>query len=223
MMAERDTDECAAPYSKAYFDDLYGRRAIDWYKWLLIDVVEFGSPGALLDVGCGVGLFVELAQRWGINAVGLDGSAQAIAAARARAPSLELHQSDISESPLPFADGTFSNVTLHQVIAHLPPRALSPLFSECRRVLKAGGAIFVYSPSRNNRRAYVRDQTIRAPLAPSELREQLKAAGFMIIRQSNRMRWSPRHHLPERALTSFFGSWLYDWLSATSNAIARRA
>ena len=210
------------PFVKEYFDNFYGARQADWYTWLLIKVVHFGLPGSLLDLGCGLGLFVELASRWGIEAVGLDGSDAAIAMALKRAPGLKVQHGDVTK-PLPFPDRSFNNVTLHQVIAHLPSTALASLLLECHRVLKDQGVIFIFSPGKAHRPVIEKDPTICSPLYPSELRARLIAAGFKVVCEPNDTRFFPQNRLFSRPFRWLMQTRFQDWASATTNAFARRA
>ncbi len=109
------------------------------------DISRLGLSGAsrLLDLGCGpCGPLTFLVRLIGCHGTGVDMSAAAIAAGRARAASLgldqlvDLHQADLNE-PLPFASGTFDAVMSLDVILHLRDRAA--VFREVARVLTPGG------------------------------------------------------------------------------------
>lgn len=93
----------------------------DWraYKWLLAECVTYGPPGRILDLGAGLGHFVECCARFGIECVGLEGSEWAVQGARAR------YEMDIRhhylDEPLPFEDGSFGAVVCNQLLGHLLP------------------------------------------------------------------------------------------------------
>jgi SAM-dependent methyltransferase len=74
--------------------------------------------GPFYDLGCGLGLLVELGSKWGLEISGLDGSEVGIGMAIERSPRLNVKVPDLSE-PLPLAAGTVNNIVLFQVISHL--------------------------------------------------------------------------------------------------------
>jgi SAM-dependent methyltransferase len=101
-----------------------------------------GAPESALDLGCGSGrLTLELARR-GAAATGVDRSAKALDAARARAGAAGIDvvfaQADIDEA-LPFSDRAFAAVTsrLALMIARDPPATLR----EAARVVRPGGVV----------------------------------------------------------------------------------
>jgi SAM-dependent methyltransferase len=101
-----------------------------------------GAPESALDLGCGSGLLtLELARR-GAAATGVDRSAKALDAARARAGAAGIDvvfaQADIDEA-LPFCDRAFAAVTsrLALMIARDPPATLR----EAARVVRPGGVV----------------------------------------------------------------------------------
>ena len=49
--------------------------------------------------------------------------------------------------PLPFADGAFHRIFSEHMIEHIPLAAARGLLAECRRVLRAGGAIRLATPN----------------------------------------------------------------------------
>lgn len=97
-------------------------------EWLAV------QPGeSVLDLGCGQGQLTKSIAGAGANVVGVDSSAQMVAAARARGVIAE----EGNAEALPFAtqsfDAVFSNAALHWV------RDQDAMMSEVRRVLKPGG------------------------------------------------------------------------------------
>jgi len=97
---------------------LWGARPADWalseeqqlptYEEALrhVDLL----PGqAVLDVGCGVGVFLELVAARGARAFGIDASEGLLDLARERVPEAELSLGDMES--LPYADDTFDLVT----------------------------------------------------------------------------------------------------------------
>jgi len=102
------------------------------------------SGKLVLDVGCGMGRFAEVATRWGAKVVGVDLSAAAEVAARNLAQrSFLANQADVFH--LPFANETFDCIYSLGVLHHTPDcEAAVKLLPQ---FLKPGGnlAVWLYS------------------------------------------------------------------------------
>lgn len=110
----------------------------------LVELTVTAPVGDLLDVGCGRGSILKLLASRARRAVGVDIDAKARRLARAELmlaglPNCSLRQGDMYR--LPFDDGEFNTIILDDVLADAtdPVRALS----ESRRLLKAGGRLFI--------------------------------------------------------------------------------
>lgn len=95
------------------------------------------TPGALLDVGAHIGVFVEVARDRGWNAEGVEPSRWAVDMARARG--LPMTCGTVDDLPVPRPP--FDVVTLWDVIEHLP----DPLFEvgRLKRLLRPGGILAI--------------------------------------------------------------------------------
>ena len=140
-----------------------------------------GKPGTILDVGCGTGRFLELAQEKGWRTLGLELS-KGVAENTAQRLGSQVYVGSILEAGLP--DQYVDVVTLFDVIEHLedPVRGLQV----CHRVLKPGGAIVLTTPNFNGigRRLVGEsafgiwpDEHLQY-FQPSTLRRAFRAAGF---------------------------------------------
>jgi SAM-dependent methyltransferase len=99
------------------------------------------SGGRLLDVGCGSGDWLLSMQGLGWRVQGVDFDARAVQEARSRG--LEIGLGSLEEQAYP--DAAFDAVTLNHVVEHLPD-ALATL-RECRRLLRPGGTLVLYTPN----------------------------------------------------------------------------
>jgi SAM-dependent methyltransferase len=129
--------------------DLWGARARDWadlqegsfrglYETALA-AAKVGKGSAVLDVGCGAGLALQIAKERGANVSGLDAAPALIAIARSRCPHGDIRIGEIEE--LPFGDGSFDVTTGFNSFQYAadPVHALA----EARRVTKPGGRVVV--------------------------------------------------------------------------------
>lgn len=96
----------------------------------------------ILDVGCGLGLYVRQFRAFSPHVWGVDIDPDKVAEASKALP-------NISQAPaeaLPFPDGTFDVVLSHEVLEHVDDdrRAVA----EACRVLKPGGRLVVFAPNR---------------------------------------------------------------------------
>lgn len=143
----------------------------------------------VIDLGCGSGRALLWNRDLGAASMGIDISPFFSAEARRE---VDLLLGDLRR--LPFADGTFSKAWSLDVLEHLSPEALRAMLREAARVLKPGGALFVYTHVRKN-------ATIAAGLRwINALARLLERAGLIDMRQE-RLRKSdhlnPLRDIPE--------------------------
>ena len=160
-----------------YFDSHYRDRDWESYRRLLAVVVQHAPPGPILDLGAGAGYFVEVARRWNIECVGLEGSSEGLDRSRLRSDTLDVRHHLLSQ-PLPFGSESFATVVLNQVIEHLGEEIAGFTLAQAHRVLWPGGLLVVMSPSKFNRADATADPTHHRLYSPSELRMLLERAGF---------------------------------------------
>ena len=133
------------------------------------------APGELIvDLGCGSGRALLWNRDLGAATVGIDIAPFFSNDARQQ---VDLMLGDLRT--LPFADGTFDKAWSLDVLEHLSPDALAGMLGEASRVLKPGGALFVYTHVRKN-----------APIAAglkwiNRLARQLERWGLIDLRQEH--------------------------------------
>jgi len=143
--------------------------------------------GALLDVGCGFGTFLEAAKSVGWKACGLEvASAPVSIAARYH----DVFHGYLSDAP--YEPNSFDVVRLNNVIEHVPsPRAL---LQNIRRVIRPGGLLYISTPNVDScsvalqgaRWKYVGGQGHIYLMGLKTLRRLLETEGFEVVRLSTR-------------------------------------
>ncbi len=97
----------------------------------------------MLDVGCGVGTFLRRLQEVGVGAVaGIDVDRRSLLRAVEVAPAVALAVAE----RLPFRDGSFDVVLMHEVLEHVRDDAAA--LREACRVLAPGGHLVLFCPNR---------------------------------------------------------------------------
>ncbi|MFE7225342.1 class I SAM-dependent methyltransferase [Nocardioides sp. NPDC057577] len=100
------------------------------------------TTGRLLDAGCGPGLWSQELTTGGVrDVVGLDASAEFVAAARARYPDVSFQRADLAAIPL--SDSSVGGILAWYSIIHTPPTELPAILAEFVRVLTPGGSALV--------------------------------------------------------------------------------
>ena len=119
------------------FDPIAGARCEDLLRWFS----GFGAGWEMLDVGCGLGQFVEVANRCGWKAEGLELSRGAVDFARRQG--LPVRNLDfLSEEIEP---NSFDLVTLFEVIEHVPNPA--EVLLRAGEVVRPGGLVYLTTPN----------------------------------------------------------------------------
>lgn len=96
----------------------------------------------ILDIGCGIGTFVQRLREFSPHVYGVDVDRERVRRGATALPYLVVAVSE----HLPFADGSFDVVLLHEVLEHVRDDHLT--LEEACRVTRAGGRIVVYCPNR---------------------------------------------------------------------------
>jgi SAM-dependent methyltransferase len=96
----------------------------------------------ILDIGCGLGMYVEQFRQYSTDVHGVDVDADKVAEASLRLPNI--HQAP--GEALPFPDDTFDVILLNEVIEHVDDDQLT--IREAYRCLRPGGQIVIFAPNR---------------------------------------------------------------------------
>ncbi len=133
----------------------------------------------VLDLGCGRGELLGLLREAGIEARGVDASADMVAFARGE--QLDVAQADAHAALAAAADGSLGAVTALQVVEHLPPADLVALLRLAHTKLRDGGLLLLETinpASPAALRNYFADLTHAQPLVPETLDLLVREAGF---------------------------------------------
>lgn len=149
--------------------------------------MNYKRIGHLLDVGCGFGTFLEVAESLDWRACGLEvASAPASVAGRHH----DVFYGFLSDAP--YEPNSFDVVRLNDVIEHVPsPRAL---VRDIERILRPGGLLYISTPNvdsfsvalQHQRWRYVRGQDHLYLFDLRTLRHLLEVEGFKVVKVSTR-------------------------------------
>ncbi len=96
----------------------------------------------VLDVGCGLGLYVRRMSACSADVHGVDVDPEKVAAASEALPNIRVAPAE----SLPYPDATFDGVLLHEVLEHVSDDRLA--VREAWRVLRPGGRMVIFAPNR---------------------------------------------------------------------------
>lgn len=170
------------------------------------------QPGMhILDVGCGVGLFLSWLQGQGATCQGVDLSPNSARLARKRG----VHAQTADVEHLPFADATFDRICCNGAAHHFLD--LPAALQEIRRVLKPHGRLVLYEPAATALTEALRklvltfdryespaDLAHKQEFTPTSVCRAIEAAGFASVNASWHdwlayplsgmyMNWPPAH------------------------------
>lgn len=211
---------------------------LDWFERLT-------SPGRLLDVGCGIGHFLTVAESRGWQAVGLEVSASALQLLThlksERRWRFQVHGEDLLRADFP--EGSFRAVTLFEVLEHL----IDPMANlrGIHTLLEPGGLLYLSTPNFDSLSRYALAGRWRVITEehlylfnPGTLITCLEAAGFHPVRVLTKnvdvpeilAKWRRRRQ-PREPVNTFPATWAFRrtiegstwlrWLKAGANEALR--
>lgn len=117
------------------------------FKQALLDQAGLASGQRVLDLACGTGTLAVWAKQRvpGLRLTGLDGDAEVLARARAKAQAagIEIVLDEGLSTSLPYPDGRFDRVLSSLFFHHLDRDSKRRSFAQVFRVLKPGGELHV--------------------------------------------------------------------------------
>jgi ubiquinone/menaquinone biosynthesis C-methylase UbiE len=154
----------------------------DQVEGALLEFVGSSRVASYLDLGTGTGRILELVAPRASRAVGVDLNGEMLTLARARIERAALNHVQVRRGDLfqlPYGDGSFDLITVHQVLHYLEDP--SAAVAEAARVLKAGGRLVIadFAPHAHE---FLRDehQHRRLGFTDKEVAQWCKAAGLSL-------------------------------------------
>jgi SAM-dependent methyltransferase len=141
----RSQTEMKEHYSEGYFEPYLKAEALHArkrFKKRIKEIKKLKFPGSLLDVGCGVGFFLKLAEDEGYKASGVEFSSWASEYARNNF-SLDVFTGELKDAG--FAPDTFDVITLWHILEHVTDP--TKFLMEVNRLLKKDGLLVVEVPN----------------------------------------------------------------------------
>lgn len=180
-------------YYKEWIEKQMKRRVLMWKKRLK-DLMSYRKSGRLLDVGCGLGTFLKLAEEEGFEISGTEVS-EYVSRYVKESLGIDVFRGNLEEAHFP--PSHFDAVTVWHTLEHLPdPRAA---LKEINRILKKGGLLVVALPNLNNyitrilyplaKRKKLRLFSLQAKewhlyhFTPRTITSMLKDTGFSIMKR----------------------------------------
>ncbi|MBN2015511.1 class I SAM-dependent methyltransferase [Candidatus Dojkabacteria bacterium] len=133
--------------AKSYRGVKYGSPSLEWTSGLdhrlnlVKKRVDFKGK-KVLDIGCGVGMFLRQFKGLDAEVYGVDVDEEKIKIAHERFKNVQVAPAE----NLPFRRDTFDIVWLHEVIEHVEDDEKT--ISEAFRVLKPGGKVVIFAPNK---------------------------------------------------------------------------
>ncbi len=137
--ASYDTD--ASGYAEKVRGLLDGSPYLRSSLTLFAELVRAAGGGPVADVGCGPGYVTRHLNDLGVNAFGIDLSAEMIALARRDYPDLRFEEGTMTH--LDLADDSVAGVLAFWSVIHVPDHAVPEVFGQFHRVLRPGGPLLV--------------------------------------------------------------------------------
>ena len=185
-------DQLADEYARRIFNELYykplDRRLLDRFA------VAVSAHGEVCDMGCGPGQVARYLRDAGATVFGLDLSPKMLEQARQLSPDIQFREGNMLA--LGLQNGTLAGIAAFYAIVNIPKESLPLIFREMARVLQPRGllllAFHVGEKVLHEEELWGRSISMDFFLfGPSEIRQCLEAAGFVIEEIIEREPYAP--------------------------------
>ena len=140
---KRYYNDLAATYDSNRFHNSYGKYIDHQERLFLHAFLSPRSSGKILDLGCGTGRFLDIAN------FGVDISPNMIEIAKSKFPDKEIKEGSVSG--IPFQDGFFDTIFSMHVIMHLNKEITEAFLDESHKKLNTEGRLIFDFPSKKRR------------------------------------------------------------------------
>lgn len=176
-------DQIASYYVNYFGDD-----------WEFLDEIEafsekFKNGSTILDLGCGSGYITNFLKNRGLNAIGIDFSAEMINIAKEKFPDIDFKQYDFLNIENYFEDNSVDGVIAIYSLYFIPRIKFNSFLQSLSKVLKKGGK-FLFVTQVGDGESYIKtplmnecnlDESIYLNCyKEEELKKLLKESGFTI-------------------------------------------
>jgi SAM-dependent methyltransferase len=169
---------------------------------LAVYLPYLAGSGPLLDLGCGRGEALRTFAAAGIEARGVDSSAEMVA--RCREQGLAAREGDLLAALAAEPPASLGAVVSFHVVEHLPAAAVERLLALAAGALRPGGVLILETPSPLSlvvaARNFWIDPTHRRPVHPEALHQQARQHGFDPVEVLELHPFGAGERLPEIAL-----------------------
>lgn len=191
------------------------------YRRYLTNIKLFRQSGRLLDVGCNIGLFLNIAREAGFAVTGVELNRDCAEYARS-AFHLEIFSGYLEQ--LTFDDQGFDVVTLFDVIEHIPD--IHAFLAEIERILKPGGLLVVQSPNISSVMAMLTRGKWNWLSPPDHLYHFSPESLAMLIKSHDfdlkmLMTWEPAKDFSDNLITAHISNPTLRWFMLMANAFTR--
>lgn len=147
----------------------------------ILEVLRCSTPSlSALELGCGIGEWLELLAKHAITGRGIDCNAVMIQTCQTH--QLQVQQQEAHAALLDQQASSLNIITAFHLAEHLPFPLLRTLISEAHRVLKPGGILILETPNPENLSVgamnFYMDPTHQRPIPPPLLQFAVQHAGF---------------------------------------------
>lgn len=171
----------------SYFSYLLNKSRLGtWYREnYLYPRLSACLSGRVLDVGCGIGDFLEFRP----NTVGVDINPFNIQYCKSRG--LEAYR--IEEGKYPFPDDSFDCANMDNVLEHLQTDQVGPVFREIFRVLKSHGLLLIGVPGEKGFQSDSDHRCFYDEMMLVKTMERFHCAPIRIFHMPFKSRWMEKH------------------------------